>query len=392
MTQEDLQQLQQVAGGLPAFERVGVFSPWREAEGRLWPKLTALPRWRWDLDRPGRRRFDLLVACNVFMFASDAARWFRHVFACSRYFLLLDVVRRRRSSDSEFFDDRLRFKVGNEGPRVEPSFDLATLGDRLLGYHTFFGGANEFDDRPLHFIALFRGDLAEPVLRIDDYPTGIRPILPDLSPLHEVLRKVEQRALPYHLGIVPALLTDEMFQFLGSLQHIVPVVHGYDHAYPKYAPILEAKGDPYNERTVGTFNEFKGQPYEEILAKLRRGRQVLEDRLGRPVTDYIPPCNRGNRKTGRALRAAGYHRYFSETRIRGCAVPGIRSDFYGRSSEYDYTRAADVVTLHTTWEWDLVRKGETRALDRLLDHLAARRQTARAQGAALGALVAALPS
>lgn len=389
MTHQDFEQLQQLAPHLSAFRRVGVFSPLREGERKLFPKAVSLPRWRWDLNRPSRQRFDLLVACNVFMYSPDPALWFRNVLASCRYFLLLDLIRRQRDSHDEFGSDgdRMRYAVGDERPRVARHFDLTSLGDRVVGYRTFFGGANAQDNTPQHVVALIRGDLAEPILRIDDYPTGIRPILPNLSPLHDILRLVEARRLPYHLGIVPMLLTDEMCEFLNSLEHMIPVVHGYDHAYPKYAPLLQAKGDPFNQRTVGRFNEFAGRPYDEIRDRLAEARQRLEQRLGRPVDAYIPPCNWGDRKTGRALAAAGYQRYLSDKRIPGCPLPWIRTDFWGRAREYDYAREPDVVTLHVTWENDVVREGQgTDALERLLDHLAERRQQARATQARLGAL------
>jgi hypothetical protein len=35
-----------------------------------------------------------------------------------------------------------------------------------------------------------------------------------------------------------------------------PAVHGYDHLYPRYAPQLEAKGDSFNARGIGRFDEF----------------------------------------------------------------------------------------------------------------------------------------
>jgi hypothetical protein len=47
--------------------------------------------------------------------------------------------------------------------RITGYFDLALLDDRTLAYRTYYGGANEFDDSPLHFIALFRGTSREPV-------------------------------------------------------------------------------------------------------------------------------------------------------------------------------------------------------------------------------------
>lgn len=389
MTSEDLHQLQRLAPGLEQFPRMGILSPARGGEDKIFPRATALPRWRWDLNKPGGRRFDLLVAANVFMYGADPALWFRHVLATCKYFLLLDLVRRQRSERTEFGSDGdcMRYAVGDAHPRVDRHFRLDTLGDRLLGYRTFHGGANSFDDAPLHVVAFIRGDLADPVLRIDDYPTGVRPIPTDLLPLHETLYRVEQRGLRYHLGIVPALLTDAMFRFLGDLKHVIPAVHGYDHSYSKYAPLLQSSGDPFNERTVGVFNEFRGQPYDVILARLRDGRRLLQDRLGKPVDAYIPPCNIGDRRTGRALVEAGYRCYLSERRIPGCPLPWFRSDFYGRSSDFDYSRRPDIVTLHNTWEADLVRQGAGPTLDRLLDHLRDRKQAERQRGEQVASIV-----
>jgi hypothetical protein len=168
---------------------------------------------------------------------------------------------------------------------------------------------------------------------------------------------------------------------------VIPSVHGYDHGYPRYAPVLEAKNDPYNQRTIGSFDEFKGQRYTQIVEKLHKGRLALKLGLGKPVDTYIPPGNRGSRRTGRALKEAGYSAYFSERPIPGCKLLGITSDFYGRSPEYDFGRSSHVVTLHTTWEWDVVRRGDTVSLDKLLDHLAATKLDERARGKQLGTLV-----
>jgi uncharacterized protein DUF2334 len=389
MTPEDFEQLREIAASLAtSFERIGVLSP--TVEGQLFPGATHLSRRRWDLNEASNRRFDLLVAANVFMYSPAPERWLRHVLSACKYFLLLDVVRRRRGSDSEFGEDgdQMRYAVGEARPRADTYFDLASADDnRLLGYRTYAGGTNALDDDPLHFIALFRGDLADSVLRIDDYPTGIRPLLPDLTPIQRIIEKVDGRGLPFHLGIVPALVTPEMLGFLRSLQHLIPAVHGYDHAYPRFAPVLKLKNDPYNESTLGSFDEFRGMSYVAIQERLRTGRQLLEDSLGKQVQAYIPPGNRGNRKTGRALVEAGYEYYLSERPIRGCRLRMIRSDFYGRSEDFDYTRSPDVTTLHCTWEWDVARKKDNRALDRLLDHLVARREEARRRSSQLGALL-----
>lgn len=380
MTNQDIQHLSKLVPNLPRFETVGVFSSVKEWDGKLFPGAKNLPRWKWDLNKPGKKRFDLLVACNVFMMSSDPEKWFRNVFASCRYFLLQDVVYRKRDALQELGrdGDTMRYKIGNDVPRAERQFDLNAMSDRLLGHFSYFGGANEVSDDAVHFVAIFRGDLADPLIRIDDYPTGVRPILEDMSPLHDIILKVENRGLPYHLAIVPTLIDDAKVGFLRSLKHIIPVMHGYDHGYPQFAPILEEKGDLFNQHgTVGTFDEFKGVPEDAILERLRKGKNKLEDELGTAVSAYTPPCNRADRKTGKALEDAGFTLVLSEKRIPGCNLPWIKSDFYGRSSTFKPESKPDVVTLHTTWEWDVIRNGDEKSLDSLLNQMESRRDAGR---------------
>jgi hypothetical protein len=243
--------------------------------------------------------------------------------------------------------------------------------DRVI--HHFDDVARLSDERPRQATVL-RGDLAQPVLRIDDYPTGVRPIARDLGPLHEVIRQIDAACIRYHLGIVPALLSGEMRQFLRSLRYCVPVVHGYDHAYFEKSALLIDKSDPENARgTVGGFDEFAGQPKREILRKLRSARSILEDACGVTVTGYIPPCNRAGRTTGQALAELGYSHYFSERRIPGCPLSGFTSTFYGRSSDLRGGRLDGPVCFHATWEVDLQKHGDRTSLERALRRLIAER-------------------
>lgn len=214
------------------------------------------------------------------------------------------------------------------------------------------------------------------VIRVDDYPTGVRPMPSglELGLVHRVLDALEQRGLAYHLGIVPTLLTGELAARLNALRRMIPVVHGYDHGQACHTPRLLAAGDLLNQHsTVGTFDEFAGLDAATITYRLAEGRRLLETALGRPVTGYIPPCNRAGRATGQALVAAGYTHYFSERRIPGCPLPGLASDFYGRSDSFrPGRRLPRVVTLHATWEADLLREGNEQSLARLLDMVASR--------------------
>jgi hypothetical protein len=136
--------------------------PWRRistTEHAVFPYAATISRHEWDLNEPTERHFDLLVASNVFMYSHDPERWFANVLESCAYFLLIDLVRRQRSRQTEFGRDGdcLRFAFGEERPRVSNVFELGILGDRLLEGKTYPGGANEFDSAPLHVIALIGG-------------------------------------------------------------------------------------------------------------------------------------------------------------------------------------------------------------------------------------------
>lgn len=197
VTNEDFDQLRQLGRHLGDLPSVGLLSPLRTRSARrfwrrepigerlVFPEATTLPRHSWDLNEPGgARRFDVLVASHVFMYSPDPPRWFSHVLAACSYFLMLDLVRRRRGEHSEFGPDGdcMRYAVTEARPRVERQFDLGALDGRLLGYRTYYGGANAYDDDPLHVAALVRGDLATPPVTSNVHPSGIQRVLSELSP------------------------------------------------------------------------------------------------------------------------------------------------------------------------------------------------------------------
>jgi hypothetical protein len=336
LSADDLRLLTRVAAVLPQCFRIGLLHPARE-DVRTSKRFEAITQRSWDLRFRSAQRYDVLVAGRLPGFAGLGAQFHAALASCQ---LLITL-----DADSAPASD------------PEPLAQLAVAGGALR---------------------IYRGELTDPLLRVDDYPTGVRPILEDLSSLHDVLSQIDQAGLPFHLGIVPALLDDRMVTFLRGLPSLVVSMHGFEHGYAKHSQILLEAADPLNQRgTVTGFDEFSGQPYAEILRKIHAGRELLESRLGQVPRSYIPPCNAANRSTGRALLAAGFEYVLTEKPIPGCELPNIRSDFYDRSSAFSAGSQPKVASLHATWEADMQRAGDTQSLPRFLAALVQQRTRAR---------------
>jgi hypothetical protein len=165
---------------------------------------------------------------------------------------------------------------------------------------------------------------------------------------------------------------------LRSLQHLVVSMHGFEHGYAKFSKILLDAQDPFNQRgTVGGFDEFAQQDFDEILTTLREGRRLLEARTGQTPLSYIPPTNKANRRTGRALKQLGFEYVLSEQPVPGFDLQHVASDFYDRSSKFVPGTKPAVSSLHATWEADLWRDGDQQSLPRFLASLVESRAQAR---------------
>jgi len=333
--------LTRLASFLPASWRVGNLQPSR-TEQRALPRFEALSERKWNLRWRSATRYDALIAGRLSALPGDRARRLRNALASCRVLIVLDAAVTELSSQ------------------------------RLLGGLPLATGK----------LGFYRGDLSDPILRVDDYPSGVRPILDDLRPLHEVLSQIDDSGLAFHLGIVPAILNDHMASFLRGLKQLVVCMHGYEHGYAKHSKILIEAGDPLNQRsTVTGFDEFSGRSYAQIASTLRQGQQRLASSLGQTPLCYIPPNNESSRNTGRALLAIGFEYVLSERRVPGCELPCITSDFYDRSSAFRAGLEPNVASLHATWEADLLRAGDTASLARFLAALRAQRTRAREEAA-----------
>ena len=339
LSPDDVQTLSRLAKLLPAGWALGLLAPSRSERKALARFQAVLASSGGQTLRPARH-YDALFAVRLPGYASDAERAFRSALRSCSVLGVLDSA--RESGKSE----------------------------RLLGEGAVSGG----------WLRLYRGDLTDPLLRIDDYPTGVRPILEDLSSLHAVLQRVDESGLAFHLGIVPAIVEDRMEGFLRSLKHLVVSMHGFEHGYAKFSKVLLDAQDPFNQRgTVGGFDEFADASFEHIVEKLSQGRRLLQARTGQTPLSYIPPTNEANRRTGRALESLGFEYVLSEQRLPGFALPRIGSDFYDRSSKFVPGSKPAVASLHVTWEADLWRAGDRESLPRFLTSLADDRTQGRAR-------------
>lgn len=244
-------------------------------------------------------------------------------------------------------------------------------------------------------VLLLKGRREVPLIRVDDYPTGIRPILDDLGPIHRVIESFERENLSYDLAISPGLLTRDMEVFLRGTRNLKPLLHGLDHSYWHLSPKLRAKGDTFNKRNdtplmhfIGRIRnklspaahcEFRRDDIPNIVKKLRIGKDRLESLFNREVTCYCPPFGESSPKVGHALDEMDFECYMSQRMVAHTAVPGLKSDFYGNSSEFDSGKNYASICLHTLWEWDLERQTGKNFIPEVFGYV----RTKRAEWAAL---------
>lgn len=195
-----------------------------------------------------------------------------------------------------------------------------------------------------------------PIVRIDDFPTGVRPVIPDIGELFAILDHFERNKVTFHLGIVPMTLRDHVskrdIDRMKRYRHMVPCQHGYDHRYDQMSARLLEASDPLNHKTLGVFDEFDGDSTGEVIRKVKEGRSYLQQRINRLVDHYIPVCNIIDDRVSAAIRAAEIRKVFV---MPGKSVPGVENivtGYYGHLTGYG---GQNVAGLHITWEWDWIR-------------------------------------
>lgn len=191
-----------------------------------------------------------------------------------------------------------------------------------------------------------------PNIRIDDFPSGVRPIPKDKSRMQSLLNEIDSLGIPYTLGIVPAICDEQDWKFLNSLLNMVPAMHGIVHNYYQFSEVCRQNNDEKNSFSVlRQFNELKTLPLKMRLPVLTAFRNLMSNKLHRQVKIYIPPCNKVTMLDSKFLKQAGFEAMYCQKRKFFSFLPIIRSQFYGVSNEA--TTKLKSVALHITWELDL---------------------------------------
>lgn len=207
------------------------------------------------------------------------------------------------------------------------------------------------------------------IIRIDDYPSGIRPILKDQSPLFRILDEFEKREIYFHLAIVPKEMDDFFDDRILKYKYLIPIMHGYDHKYYQYSKELVLNKDIYNTHTViDQFDEFDHNSIIEITKKLKQGKDILNKYFKKEIDTYVPPCNLLNKNTKIALINQGFKTVFSEKYFYNSKLKCVPSDYYG-TLECMPLKKYKCITLHLTWEYDTLRTKGIGEITKKLDFI-----------------------
>ncbi|HNW05508.1 MAG TPA: DUF2334 domain-containing protein [archaeon] len=209
----------------------------------------------------------------------------------------------------------------------------------------------------------------ERTIRIDDYPSGIRPVLDDLTPFFKIFDEFEKRQLYFYLAIVPKVLVDFFDNRILEYKYLIPIMHGYSHNYDYYSKILESNNDPYNTHTImDQFDEFENQSVSEISEKIEKGKNILNRYFNKEIDIYVPPCNILNKNTKIALINQGFKTVFSENYFFNRKLRCVTSDYYG-TLENMPLKKYNCITLHITWEYDTLRTKGIDIITNKLDYI-----------------------
>tara|TARA_Y100000310_G_scaffold65582_1_gene61072 strand:- start:2339 stop:2980 length:642 start_codon:yes stop_codon:yes gene_type:complete len=208
------------------------------------------------------------------------------------------------------------------------------------------------------------------IIRIDDYPTGVKPVVDDrFNKFMDILKPLEESKLLYHLGIVPMLITKDDISFLKELKYCRPCIHGYDHNYFIW----------YYSKNREEFRNAFGLPFkkEKIKQILKESKERLKEiNLSKM---YIPTFNRIHQNLIDALCESNFKSITTGVTVKenldfkNLIVHTPKNIFCGTSTFINNNihkfEKDDHICLHLTWEVKEKNKSSDWKLPQIINHI-----------------------
>lgn len=170
MTKNDFKILSEIAPFINSqFQKIALLSP--TDEKKLFPNAVCFNVNDWNLNYHRKDQFDCIIVCNIFQYLDNVELAINNLQKTSKYVLIIDLIKRKRSAESEFGQDgdQNRFYFSKRINDVEQAINLPDLlKDSLLHYTQYNGGDNEYHNNNIHFCALIKGEVNQPLIRMDD--------------------------------------------------------------------------------------------------------------------------------------------------------------------------------------------------------------------------------
>lgn len=121
------------------------------------------------------------------------------------------------------------------------------------------------------------------------------------------------------MSVIPYVCTDDIHD--PSAQKLMPLTstkgdilkNGIDDG------VLDVALHGYSHQTISTkqWTEFSGLDYNSQAERLAKGKNLLEGMIDVPVNTFVPPWNRYDQNTLRALEALGFSTLSADSKKRG---------------------------------------------------------------------------
>jgi hypothetical protein len=125
----------------------------------LFHDVTVLTEHDWDLNHERDYKFDIIVANNILMYSKTPKLWFDNIMNSCKMLLIQDIMKRQRSSNSEYGNDgdSTRYSIGKYS-YFNDTLNISQLKYRIIRSCIYNGNASEYEQSPRHFISLITHD------------------------------------------------------------------------------------------------------------------------------------------------------------------------------------------------------------------------------------------